>query len=307
MCVFEECSGIEPFFETKDDWIQHERGQHNLEWNCDGLGSHAPILYTCRHQFEAHFTTLHAGLFAPNEIAKLADMSARPSSRTFENCPFCDYQIANQEACDITQEHKLNQGRFEKHILDHMLVLFIMALPERNDLLDAVSSNSNSRIQNMEDYYVNIGTSSDDPDYIDPEYSSTTLSIDDDVPNTTSDMWDWVKQGRIQSLHNVFLGWRNLIASVTNNTSMQDNWSSLGDELGVLQLLLELWVQNIHVNDTLHQESLITSTMRQMMLRLRETTAPEQNYDESEYMILRQLGEAGKMADSLDEFSFQDE
>ena len=278
----------EPFFETRDDWLRHEQGQHNLEWICDGLSAHAPLRFTTRKDFEAHFTALHPAIFTNDEIVKLAGISARPSVPTFKNCPFCDFQ------CSL-QEYESSQSRLENHILDHILALFMMALPERNDIPDAISSDSNSHIKTVQDSQ-SIGFISDDPDYIDPENSSISFLIDDNLPETSSDIWDSVKQGRLQGIRILFLGLRDRIARLTNSTSMEGNFSNLGNKLGVLLSLLELWIQHLYADEPLYQESLVSPELEQIMPHQEEVTL-ELPHMGSDYTIFRQLEEVGRMAD----------
>ena len=295
VCIFSECSLAEPFFETKDDWLQHEQGQHNLEWYCDGLGTHLPVMFTSHESFKAHFTACHPGIFDSEEIEKLTGMSARPSATTFENCPFCDFQAVEQETCGefqcSLQESKSSQCQLENHILDHLLALFIMALPERNDLPDLVSSDSSSRanIQSIQDSQT-VDPDSEDPNYIDFEYFSSPLLDEDKVPDTTGDIWDSAIRGRLNSLQRLFNRLRKYLSELSDEiTFLEGTLSELKDLLENFQFLLELWTRSL--DDVNIYNSLSELRRWHPNIAGKSTATLEISYDESEYMVLGQLSE----------------
>ena len=80
----------------------------------------------------------------------LIDIFARPTNSYVEHCPFCDLLIqAHQKPAaaesDLFRPNETKNVKPQRHVLDHLLDLFLMALPERDDLPDPVSSASISK------------------------------------------------------------------------------------------------------------------------------------------------------------------
>ena len=79
----------------------------------------------------------------------------------------------------------------QKHILDHLLSLFLMALPERDDLPEASSSKSRSRVneqsvQSLDVKNLDVGSE----DYLDEDYATVVFEA---VPNDeTQEDWSFL-------------------------------------------------------------------------------------------------------------------
>ena len=93
ICVFDECSLPDQSFDNKEDWLQHERWSHNVSWSCDGFNTHPPSTFHDRGEFQLHFKKFHSAIFSSPDIDRLVEVSATPSSRMFDHCPFCDFTV----------------------------------------------------------------------------------------------------------------------------------------------------------------------------------------------------------------------
>ena len=83
-------------FETEDDWLKHERWNHNVSWSCNGFSAHSPATFRDRGEFQSHFMTSHPGIFSSPDIDKLVEVSAMPSNELFDHCPFCDFTVLSE-------------------------------------------------------------------------------------------------------------------------------------------------------------------------------------------------------------------
>ncbi|MCJ1389880.1 hypothetical protein MMC18_002737 [Xylographa bjoerkii] len=181
--------------ESEDDWIDHEKWQHNLVWCCDGF-EHPPETFTSRDNFENHMKLLHADTFQVGQLEMLAKISAKPSSIIFEHCPFCDYSNGvGSDASDhntVGTRARPRQVSMQEHISSHLLNLFLLALPERDDLVDngstALTSMTDSRsIRSLKDVELSFwddDLSYDRDDLYDPILGS---------PRTAGDEWAFNK------------------------------------------------------------------------------------------------------------------
>lgn len=106
VCVFDECLSASHRFENEDDWIRHERWQHNLSWSCDGFDSHPPITFYNRGEFQLHFEACQPGLFSPPQIERLVLVSAVPVDICFGHCPFCDFAVSEEQAL-VTEKRSI--------------------------------------------------------------------------------------------------------------------------------------------------------------------------------------------------------
>ena len=169
VCVFNECPLPEPYFESETEWRNHKALQHNIHYSCNSFGCSKSVNFCHRKDFEEHLLKVHAGTFSGPEIVKLADLSIQPSSIIFDNCPFCDYSATMNEGQNL--DHTAQVQQMQRHILDHLLSLFLMALPERDDLPEASSSKSRLRVdeRSFDSLDVdNLATDSDD--HLDMDY-----------------------------------------------------------------------------------------------------------------------------------------
>ncbi|MCJ1401112.1 hypothetical protein MMC11_004324 [Xylographa trunciseda] len=139
VCVFDDCQDLDLNLESEDDWIEHEKWQHNLVWCCDGF-EHPPETFRTRDNFENHMKLQHGDTFQASQLGMLAKISAKPSSDSFQHCPFCDYsnefeaEALGQNRVDTRARSRHTSMRV--HITSHLLSIFLLALPERDDLLD---------------------------------------------------------------------------------------------------------------------------------------------------------------------------
>ena len=165
--------------------------QHNIQYSCNGFGSHEPEIFFYRTEFEEHLTELHPRIFSGPEISTLADISAQPSSIVFDNGPFCNFSIGGKDKQTPPLNDTMQEWQMQKHILDHLLSLFLMALPERDDLPEASSSKSRSRVneqsvQSLDVKNLDVGSE----DYLDEDYANVVFEA---VPNDeTQEDWGFL-------------------------------------------------------------------------------------------------------------------
>ncbi|KAF7504453.1 hypothetical protein GJ744_002190 [Endocarpon pusillum] len=157
ICIEPECFTPDKIFETEEDWYEHQCWQHALEWWCDGDGSeHVPQQFSSQDEFAMHLRTNHKSVRSEAGISRISKLSAKPSLTPFSCCPFCDSlpsdlmsnsNLAEQDTMehDATHLMKKAQAIFRKHILDHLIQFFLIALPDRPDIEELGSETTGSR------------------------------------------------------------------------------------------------------------------------------------------------------------------
>jgi hypothetical protein len=91
--MFEDCKQEHQLFNSTDDWFNHMRWQHTLEWSCQAPG-HEDRIFHAQPDFEQHMRSHHAGSFTEFQLPTLISKSAKPSSSTFHVCPLCHDDLA---------------------------------------------------------------------------------------------------------------------------------------------------------------------------------------------------------------------
>ncbi|KAF4334679.1 serine threonine kinase [Fusarium beomiforme] len=86
VCTFDNCEAPDAFFETRQDWIQHEFENHRREWHCndpkhDSCGS--------EKDFIDHMRALHELHLPESQLFSLVKLCERPSSVATVVCPLC--------------------------------------------------------------------------------------------------------------------------------------------------------------------------------------------------------------------------
>ena len=126
ICIEPTCSTPFVELESWDDWIQHYRFAHALEYWCEGLDNdHEPLVFSDVSELGEHLQHSHGTTLMDHE-----QLQARggPAPDPFKACPFC---------CNFNgPEHHnsgLRQKTLQRHIFDHMLAMFTLALPSGDE------------------------------------------------------------------------------------------------------------------------------------------------------------------------------
>ena len=185
-------------FETEDEWFEHQRWQHAIEWWCDGDdGAHMPESFPERHRYEEHVRTSHHTLSTESHLQTISKTAMGPVARIFDFCPFCDFQSYQHaetvrkagekfnEPSVITMSTSAAQIQLRAHIANHLLDLFIYALPDRDDIKEHNSATrslgpARSTVKDLKEVQLTAGEEVD-------ELMSNT---DTELPKTNADLWN---------------------------------------------------------------------------------------------------------------------
>jgi hypothetical protein len=128
ICTFENCSKPQESFQTFPDWIAHIRIEHTpLQWDCLAL-VHDPQHFNDQELYMDHMRHDHPGTFADSQLPALAQMSARPESRIFAICPFCNNLPKDLAEDGPNQQPQEKQEELQKHIAQHLQSLALISL-----------------------------------------------------------------------------------------------------------------------------------------------------------------------------------
>ena len=119
MCLFEECNEPEVIYKHSDHWLKHMR-QHTLRWYCNAK-SHGVQKFDDQLDYEDHMRESHEGAFTESQLPLLVKQSARTTGPMFQSCPFCG------------EDHALNMGCLDDHIVGHLRHLALKSLPPAED------------------------------------------------------------------------------------------------------------------------------------------------------------------------------
>lgn len=151
LCVELNCRTPDTIFETRDDWIDHQKQEHSIEWWCEGNDDeHAALKFSTEADFIAHLRQSHSSLLPPMALKNRVEMAGHPSLTPFTCCPFCDFLPADLSALNFNESDAvfrttLSQKMFQDHLASEMLRIFLIALPEREDLEDNIRDTDTER------------------------------------------------------------------------------------------------------------------------------------------------------------------
>jgi hypothetical protein len=147
VCLFEDCPTGNQLFETYEEWLDHEKWNHNLQWHCEDPNHGGS--FSSQEDFDNHLAVFHDPTDNPS-LSQLCRSSRHPSPELWSICPICGFvpQLAQSSPLATNEESTLLRGRLEKHIALHLRYFATLALPWREDVTevdDIHSSRSRSR------------------------------------------------------------------------------------------------------------------------------------------------------------------
>lgn len=176
VCIEPDCPTPNVLFETRHDWVEHQKWEHALEWWCDG-SKHAPMNFQTEESFVAHLSKSHGPNISAAEKRGLVKVAAHPLLEPFSCCPFCDFMPdtlpAGSVDSDTVHRSGISQKSLQDHIAHHLLRLFLLALPDRNDLPEDGPDSANE---------LSSATRSTKLSAIDPEIQLADDDTLDDAP-----------------------------------------------------------------------------------------------------------------------------
>ncbi|KAK5454989.1 hypothetical protein LTS15_005709 [Exophiala xenobiotica] len=179
ICIEPQCRKSDSLFETKDDWVDHQKREHAMEWWCQGGESHGAMKFDAERDFETHLRQIH-NIGSAAEIENRKIMAGHPSTSPFPCCPFCDFRAPVQHV-------------LQEHILQEMLRIFLLALPNNDDAADGdvKSDTQGSSISRGTLHDIDFGTSMDLSFNPEPSRSSETLD-EEAEPQVIEALWEAV-------------------------------------------------------------------------------------------------------------------
>ncbi|KAK6510262.1 hypothetical protein TWF481_004979 [Arthrobotrys musiformis] len=116
VCTFPNCEFRDLFFETKEQWFQHEQAKHRINWFCN-TKSHSR--FKTKAEFRSHMTKKHShdvkfDDLEPEMISKLFAIPANPTDPGI--CTLCMEEVQNPEA----------------HVSQHLEMLALFAIPRQD-------------------------------------------------------------------------------------------------------------------------------------------------------------------------------
>lgn len=143
VCIESNCNDPHVVMETWTDWVEHHRWAHAMEWWCEGLeAKHQPTRFTAAEDYSEHLLHDHMSTLTIRDVSRRVQTSGAPAQEPFRFCPFCDYEADNASSpaeCDVQSTlrmAKLGQKKLQSHIFNHLLSMFLLALPGRDDIED---------------------------------------------------------------------------------------------------------------------------------------------------------------------------
>jgi hypothetical protein len=149
VCIEPNCPTPDIFLETRNDWVEHQRWEHAMEWWCEGDDAktkHPALHFSTEDAFLAHLSGKHPSDLSIDAIKRRAQMASHPSLMPFSCCPFCDYLPTNFATLKIDRPETvlraaMSQKTLQEH-LTHYARAFVKAIPAR--LSTVLSSTSQS-------------------------------------------------------------------------------------------------------------------------------------------------------------------
>ena len=217
VCIEPECKDPYVVLETWTDWIEHHKWAHAMQWWCvDGV--HPPEVFDRSEAYSEHLSRCMSSL-TTRDVEKRIAIGGGPSQEPMKCCPFCDFQSKSDSTAqspgetDQLTKAKISQRQLESHIFDHLLGMFVLALPDRGDLADILSqvesSAADSDAAAMEDRSTVMGWAEDLIEGVQSDDSTLPLftHLDDwaeDAPvdDPMSPSWDFVWDARHLAISN---------------------------------------------------------------------------------------------------------
>jgi hypothetical protein len=141
VCIEPTCPDPYVILETWGDWVEHHKWTHAMEWWCEGLEEdHPPTRFTIPEAYSSHLLSDHMSTLSLRDVSKRVTTGGGPSQEPFTCCPFCNFQPSGAESaltCDGLDKlamARMSQDRLQRHIFDHLLSMFMLALPDRDDI-----------------------------------------------------------------------------------------------------------------------------------------------------------------------------
>ena len=142
VCIESTCPDPYIVLETWNDWVEHHRWTHAMEWWCEGMeADHPPSRYTTSEEYSDHLISQHMSELSMSAVVRLVNASGGPSPEPFKGCPFCDFQPRLAGPSELA---RVGQNKIQGHIFDHLISMFLLALPERNDIGDSTVDDDES-------------------------------------------------------------------------------------------------------------------------------------------------------------------
>jgi hypothetical protein len=142
-CIEPTCPDPYVILETWGDWVEHHKWTHAMEWWCEGLEEdHPPTRFTIPEAYSSHLLSDHMSTLSLRDVSKQVTTGGGPSQEPFTCCPFCDFQPSGAgsaltcDGLDKLAMARMSQDRLQRHIFDHLLSMFMLALPDRDDIED---------------------------------------------------------------------------------------------------------------------------------------------------------------------------
>jgi len=151
LCVEPDCSTPDVVLENKNEWLEHQRWQHAMEWWCEGDDTkHAALKFSSEKEFIEHLKQSHQTNLSVNALRSKVEMAGHPSLSPFTCCSFCDY-LPERFACleldrgDAVFHSVLLQKKLQEHLMHELLTIFLVALPDREDFQDEIVDTDTER------------------------------------------------------------------------------------------------------------------------------------------------------------------
>ena len=140
VCIEPDCSTPDALFESRTEWIEHQKWEHAMEWWCEGDdGKHAALKFDTEAAFSRHLVKSHQLKLTKEKLRTHLTMAGHPSLTPFSCCPFCDFMPENIASLHLDQSEDgvfraaASQKALQDHLTQELFGLFLLALPDRYD------------------------------------------------------------------------------------------------------------------------------------------------------------------------------
>ena len=215
VCVEPDCLTPNALFESRTEWIEHQKWEHALEWWCEGDdGKHAALKFDTEAAFTQHLVRCHQTKLTREQLRTRLPMAGHPSLTPFNCCPFCDFLPQNnaslrlEQSEDGTLRAAASQKALQDHLARELFGLFLLALPDRYDEEDSGTDSETERsLGTRSTVLTDIEDGSDEPVDLSSNFHLPLGADGEDIPDGPED-WNfvWTSPQLKQSIRETYEG-----------------------------------------------------------------------------------------------------
>ncbi|KAI9763315.1 MAG: hypothetical protein M1839_006520 [Geoglossum umbratile] len=253
VCTYPECCQPDLLFNSRHEWVEHERWEHRKVWTCP---EHPSQTFRMSEDFHRHLEEQPHKISSELSFTALSDISKSSDLDSRRNCPVCLTLFAKAE-------------QLQNHVANHLERFAAFALPRDVDtvhddelLNGSINSSSGTRVH-TDDWHepgmlsvtakILLIRRAITP-VIDFKNGLEAVSESETTPQETKDYIDQFKNGIVAKVVDVL---ENLQSLSDNHMQSKELTETLDETVGSLQRLQNLL-------DSVRMEDLLNPNLRDM-------------------------------------------